>query len=112
MKTLLKEILRKCTVIITSRQYASEDLLQHVHRHIEVLGFTEEDIEESIATSIPDKTKAEQLCQLLQQRQDLTSLCYIPLVCAIVVHVYMEVGYVLPNTLTELYSKLVINLAK
>ena len=106
------EILRKCSVIITSRQYASEDLLQHVHRHVEVLGFTEEDIEKSISASIPDKTKAAQLCQLLQQRQDLTSLCYIPLVCAIVVHVYMEDGYVLPNTLTELYSKLVINLAK
>ncbi len=106
------EILQKCTVIITSRQYASEDLLKHVHRHVEVLGFTEEDIEKNISASIPDKTKAAQLCELLQQRQDLTSLCYIPLVCAIVVHVYMEEGYVLPNTLTELYSKLVINLAK
>jgi hypothetical protein len=106
------EILQKCTVIITSRQYASEDLLQHVHRHVEVLGFTEKDIEKSISASIPDKTKAAQLCELLQQRQDLTSLCYIPLVCAIVAHVYMEEGYILPNTLTELYSKLVINLAK
>ena len=111
-KIVKGEILRKCAVIITSRQYASKDLLQHVHRHVEVLGFTEEDIEKSIAASIPDKTKAAQLCQLLQQRQDLTSLCYIPLVCAIVVHVYMEDGYVLPNTLTELYSKLIINLAK
>ena len=106
------EILRKCTVIITSRQYASEDLLQHVHRQVEVLGFTEEDIEKSIAASIPDRSKAAELSELLQQRQDLTSLCYIPLVCAIVVHVYMEDGYILPSTLTELYSKLVINLAK
>ena len=111
-KIIEGKILQKCTVLITSRQYASEDLIQHVHRHVEVLGFTEEDIEKSISASIPDKTKAAQLCELLQQRQDLTSLCYIPLVCAIVTHVYMEEGYVLPNTLTELYSKLVINLAK
>ena len=106
------EVLQKCTVIITSRQYASADLIQHVDRQVEIIGFTEEDIENSISATIPDKRKAAELHHLLQQRQDLSCLCYIPLVCAIMVHVYIESGYVLPDTLTELYSQLIIHLAK
>lgn len=107
-------VLRKCTVVTTSRQYASEGLLQHnfVHRHVEILGFTEAEIEKCITTSITDEHKATELIQLLQQRQDLTCLCYIPLVCVIVIHVFMEAGYILPDTLTELYTQLVINVAK
>ena len=114
LKIVKGEILQKCTVIITSRQYASEDLLKnkYIDRQVEVVGFTEADIEKSIAASIPDKSKAAELNQLLKQRRDISCLCYIPLVCAIVVHVYMEDGYILPGTLTELYTKLVINLAK
>ena len=114
LKIIEGTVLRKCTVVITSRQYASEDLLQHkfVHRHVEVLGFTEAEIEKCITTSITDESKAAELIQLLQQRQDLTCLCYIPLVCVIVIHVFMEAGYVLPGTLTELYTQLVINVAK
>ena len=113
LKIIEGEVLPKCTVIVTSRQYASEHLLQLqlVHRHVEVLGFTEADIEKCITASIPNE-KAAELIQLLQQRQDLTCLCYIPLVCAIVIHVFMEAGYNLPGTLTELYTQLVINAAK
>lgn len=111
-KIVDNEVLPKSTVIITCRQYAAENLLQNVHRQVEILGFSEEDIENSIAASIANKDKAAALCQLLKQRQDLSTLCYIPLVCAIVVHVYMEAGYSLPNTLTDLYTQLVINLAK
>lgn len=114
LKIIKSDVLRRSTVIITSRQHASDSLLKqgYIDHHVEVVGFTEADIKNSITASIADKSKAAELCQLLQQRQDLACLCYIPLVCASVVHLYMEDGYNLPRTLTDLYSKLVINLAR
>ena len=114
LKIIKGEVLQKCTVIVTSRQYASDNLLkmEYIDRQVEVVGFTEAEIETSIAASIPDRKKAEELSQFLKQRQDLACLCYIPLVCAIVIHVYKEDGYILPGTLTQLYTRLVINLAK
>ena len=41
-----KEILAKCSVIVTSRSYASYSLLKlcSVIRHVEVLGFSEREI--------------------------------------------------------------------
>ena len=50
----------KCSVLVTSRPYASDYLqqLQSVNRHVEVLGFTEEQIEHCNMQNIPDKAKA------------------------------------------------------
>ena len=114
MKIIRGYLLPKCTVILTSRQYASKELLhqQLLGCHIEILGFTEVEIEKSIIAKVPSEKNAKQLIQFLQQRQDLTCLCYIPLVCEIVIHVFVESGCNLPGTLTELYTRLVINAAK
>ena len=89
--SLFVEIIRgnmfsKCSVLVTSRPYASDYLqqLQSVNRHIEVLGFTEEQIKHCILENIPDKAKA---MQMLKERLDIASLCYIPLNCDIVLYV-------------------------
>ena len=93
--SLILDILRrskfpKCSVLVTLRPYASDYLqrLQTVNRHIEVLGFTEEQIEHCIMVNVPDIVKATELVQTLKERQDIASLCYIPLNCAIVIYVY------------------------
>ena len=74
--------------------------------------FTEEQIEDCIVQNIPDKTKAVELVQMLKERQDITSLCYIPLNCAIVLYVYKMEQCTLPNTLTKLYEIFILNSIK
>ena len=104
----------KCSVLVTSRPYASDYLqrLQSVNRHVEVLGFTEEQIEDCILQNIPEKAKATELVQTLKQRQDIVSLCYIPLNCAIVLYVYKMEQCILPHSLTKLYEIFIINCIK
>ena len=108
------EILQNCSVVVTSRPYASTHLqwLSCISRHIGVLGFTEEQIKNYITSNIEDKSKASDLVQALQGRQDILSLCYVPLNCAIVVFIYCCEGYVLPETLTELYQMFLVNMIK
>ena len=104
----------KCSVLVTSRPYASNYLqqLQSVNRHVEVLGFTEKQIEHCIMKSIPDKLKATELVQALKERQDIASLCYIPLNCAIVLYVYEKQQCALPHSLTRIYETFIVNAVK
>ena len=105
----------KCSVLVTSRPYASGYLqhLQSINRHVEVLGFTEKQIEQCITVhkNIPDKFKTK-LVQALKERQDIASLCYIPLNCAIVLCVYETEQFTIPNNLTKLYESFILNSIK
>ena len=103
-----------CSVLVTSRPYASGDLqqLQSINRHVEVLGFTEEQIKHCIMENLPDKAKAIELVQTLKERQDIASLCYIPLNCAIVLYVYEKEKCTLPHSLTKLYETFILNAVK
>ena len=104
----------KCSILVTSRPYASDYLqqLQSINRHVEVLGFTAEQIEHCIMENITDKAKATELVQSLKERQDIVSLCYIPLNCAIVLYVYKMAQCTLPNSLTSLYEVFILNAVK
>ena len=73
-KSLILDILRrgkfpKCSVLVTSRLYASDYVqqLQSVNRHVEVLGFTEGQIDHCIMVNMPDKAKATELVQTLKE---------------------------------------------
>ena len=105
--------LRKCNVLVTSRTYASAKLLQlhSVNRHVEVLGFEEEEIFSCIRKELTEEN-AEQLIEELKIREDVLSLCYIPFVCSMLVRVYQLSDYTLPNTLTKFYKKYVLYAVK
>ena len=105
------KILRQCSAVVSSRPYASDRLqrMGAVTRHIEVLGFNEEQIKACIETAIRDKQKASRLIQQLESREELLSLCYIPLNCAILIYVYTEEGYTVPRTISELFSLFICN---
>ena len=118
-KSLFLDIIRgnkfpKCSLLVTSRPYASDYLqqLQSINRHVEVLGFTEEQIEHCIIDNIPDKTKATELVQTLKERQDIVSLCYIPLNCAIVLYVYEREQCTFPHSMTQPYEIFILNSLK
>ena len=106
LEIILGKVLPNCSVIVSSRPYASQMLQQmkSITHHVEIVGFTEKQIKECIRQNITDKPKAEELIQQLKQRLDILSLCYTPLNAAIMLYVYKQEKHTLPTTLTQLYT--------
>ena len=138
---ICREQLIKCAVIVTSRTYASSSLLDMttISRHVQVIGFSEDEIstviiqtlqkdqklaQELIVENKTDKgsfkwhfttTQSSKDSQLavklindLEVRGDVRSLCYVPLVCSMVILVYCKEGGHLPTTLTQLYQNFIL----
>ena len=103
-KIICNKLLRQCSVIVTSRSYASSSLLKlnTISKHIEVKGFSKKEVNNVIQCTLPQLNKA------IEIRNDVQSLCYIPLVCSIVVYVCKSSEGQLPKTLTKLYKKFII----
>ena len=119
-RLLRGDILPKATLLITSRPLASvslNQLLPHEpDQHIEVVGFSEDDIEAYINSAFSHNT---QLCEKFQtyikSYPFAYSIMYIPLHCRIITEVYetyCEEGSeeFAPKTLTELYKSLLRSL--
>ncbi len=109
------EYLLKSAVIVTSRSYASDSLLSlsPYFKHVEVVGFCSEKevykvIEDSLE-SVPDSAK--KLIEELKIKTDIRSLCYVPLVCSIVIVVFIESNE-LPSRLTTLFERFVLETIK
>ena len=147
--------LGQCSVIVTSRSYASSSLLKidTLSRHVQVIGFSEEEIStviiqtlqkdtrlaqetiqylhiSNIETDSDDEAESEdsaakrrdkielpadkdsqlavKLINDLKVRNDVQSLCYVPLVCSMVILVYCKEGGHLPTTLTQLYENFIL----
>lgn len=105
-KILHRRLLRKSSLLITSRPHASANLIrfQVSDRHFEAVGLTHKQIS-TIVTKIfgNDDKKGKQLLKEMEVISDLMNLCYIPLNLAIILHVYKQEN-TLPHTLTGLYS--------
>ena len=109
-KIICKQFLHKCSVIVTSRSYASSSLLKltSVNKHVQVMGFLEEEINTIIKGTLENNPQiAQELIDELKIRNDVYTLCYIPLICSIVIHVF-EVNGQLPTTLTKLYENFIL----
>ena len=138
---ICKDELDQCSVIVTSRSYASSSLLEimsNLSRHVQVIGFSEEEISTVIIQTLQKDTKLAQelilentnykkykshftttqsskdsqlavkLINDLKVRNDVQSLCYVPLVCSMVILVYCKEGGHLPTTLTQLYENFIL----
>ena len=108
------KVLPKCSVIVSSRPYASQMLQQmkSITHHVEIVGFTEKQVKECIRKNITEKPKAEELIEQLKQRLDILSLCYTPLNAAITLYVYKQEEHTLPTTLTQLYTLYILHSLK
>ena len=134
--------LDQCSVIVISRSYASSSLLtmNTLSRHVQVIGFSKEEISTVIIQTLQKDTKLAQeligenterkkykshfttthtqsskdselavkLISDLEVRNDVQSLCYVPLVCSMVILVYCKEGGHLPTTLTQLYENFIL----
>ena len=105
--------LPKATVVVTSRPSAkiSFELCQpHVSKHIEIVGYTEEDrvkYAESVFSSQPDMLV--HFLKYIFSNPTIKTMMYIPLHCAIVAQIYKECGgarKLIPRTMTQLYTAL------
>ena len=113
--SLAAEIIRRkkffdCSVVVTSRTYASASLLNvpSIDRHVEVVGFSEDEVKEVIRGTLrEDPDQAQKLVEHLEIRGDALSLCYIPLICSIVISVCRTKDE-FPATLTGLYYDFIL----
>ena len=73
------------------------------------MGFTVKEINNVVHGTLEKVPHlAEKLIQDLEVRSDVQSLCYIPLVCSIVILVYRKENGQLPTTLTQLYDNFIL----
>ena len=152
-----REQLSQCSVVVTSRSYASSSLLKidSLSRYIQVIGFRREEIaiviiqkiqkdpelaqklidayKEMIHNDFDDDSSSDKInvdfkwlelrshkdSQLavnlindLEVRGDVLSLCYIPLICSMVILVYCKENGNLPTTLTQLYENFILQTIK
>ena len=110
--------LPQATLMVTSRPLATRTLppdfkQPSINQHIEVLGFTRNNVEEFINSACEDKPELlSDFKSYLSTHPFLSSLMYNPLHCAIVTNIYYDYWEhgqkeYAPKTLTELYTGLV-----
>ena len=114
MQLISGEILRLATVMVTSRPWATRGVRDSCHhrifQHIEIMGFTSEQITPYIESALPASEARRGLKAYLERHPQIRAGMYIPLNSAIVVTVYQESldsERDMPTTLTELYTDLV-----
>ena len=114
--------LPKCTLLITSRPSATQSLRsvckREISKHVEVLGFTQQNIEEYARSVFGSESNEldEFLAYIsISQNPAIRSLMYIPLNSAIVTNVYKAnktSGKPVPQTMTQLYTELCLVLIR
>ena len=105
-------ILPGCSIIVTSRPGASQDICCYADQIIEILGFGREQVEEYIEAYFAnacDGDGASHLITDLLKYPNIASTCYVAINLAIVCHVYQALSYRLPQTLTEIYKWFIIH---
>ena len=114
MRLITGRLLPLATVMVTSRPWSINPLLapeyiSRISQHVEIVGFTSDNINEYINKAFPSATEKNKFCDYLSTCPHIRSIMYIPLNCAIVVEVYRSSGsqHSYPKTMTKLYTALV-----
>jgi len=106
-QVILGRVCRKCSVLVTSRPSASVWLrrLSIVYRHVEIFGFTENQIRECATQAFPVQSElVEKFMVLFHIYDDIRRFCYIPLNLAILLYVFRVNSYTLPTSLAKVYE--------
>ena len=109
---LFGEILPFASVVLTSRPSASAPLHQMpcFDRFIKICGFNKDNIREYIQSEFSsDQAKACHLVKQLEGNPLIESVCSVPLNCVIVCYLWHTLEEALPSTMTELYTKIILN---
>ena len=116
-KIINKSVLPHSTVLVTTRPVAIEqlpsDFVSNVDQHVEILGFTDKEIDVYIQSSCRDQPDLlKDFRSYISLHPFAASVMYIPLQCSLITELYAsqwERGekHFAPKTLTELYRALV-----
>ena len=101
------------SIIVTSRPSASAPFhkLRCIDRFVEVHGFSNDNIKEFIQCEFASNVdKGSGLLEQLEGKPIVASVCSVPLNCAIVCHLWHHFDGALPTTMSELYTKIVMNI--
>ena len=100
-------VLSECLILITSQPSYCQQLLCHVCRRVEMLGFSEDHKEEYLRVAFQHSPhKSEQLKQHIQNYPSIDVLCRIQLHLSFLVYLLKENIY-LPTTQTKFFEKFV-----
>ena len=104
-RIISRQVLPQSKLIITSRPFASESLQSRADIvKVEMVGFSEQSKVEYIKKELgnyPDKT--ENLLSLLENHNDIKSICYIPIILNVLVFIFKHSDK-LPTNQVELYD--------
>ena len=116
LKSILRrELLPECAIILTTRPSAHstlESIFQpQVNKHVEIIGFTEEEGVRYITQVFSDKPELQRsFLKYMFHIPHIKSMMYVPLNCAIIAQVYYESqddrNLAIPRTVTQLYQSL------
>ena len=104
-RIIQRKLLPRCSILITSRPYASSWLRNPkvCNRHVEIFGFTEQQVNQCVRNML-HPVAAEALLQKLEVRTDVKALCYVPMNLAMILYIFKSLSFNLPNTLTGVYD--------
>ena len=109
-KLILKKMYSQSVVILSSRPAATQCFRQRARVWIEVVGFMKEQVYQYINCYFEEKKeKSSSLITHLEKHHNLMNLCYLPLHCAMLVHLY-NIDAILPETETEFYRDFTLSL--
>ena len=111
--------LPRAAIIITSRPSVTAELLTRcrpqITKHVEILGFTEDDIREYASSVFQDFEQVEKFQEYVESNPLIYSMMYIPLNSVIVVEIYrqsQDLRTPFPQTMTQLYDQLAHTLVR
>jgi Ran GTPase-activating protein (RanGAP) involved in mRNA processing and transport len=101
------------STIVTSRPSASASLHhgQFIDRFTEIHGFDKEHVVEYIKSEFADDQRvASDILERLDSNPLVKSICSIPLICAIICHLWQTLKGDLPITMTGLYTNIIFSI--
>ena len=116
-KTFLAELVRNpkrfgldlCTIVVTTRPVAADELRRLATSRVEIMGFGNEEREEFFREALAGyEKKLEELFEHLKKHPLISGSAYVPLVAAFLVDIVRTPGMSLPITLHGMYVKIIL----
>ena len=105
-----KHSLQQAAVVVSARQVSSASLQHYISTRIEILGFTPDQIEEYVKTSLESQPQeASSLITTIRQDPILQGNCYLPLSIATITHIFICMGHTLPATFCRIIEELALS---
>ena len=101
--------LKLCTIVVTTRPVAADELRRLATSRIEIMGFGNEEREEFFREALAGyEKKLEELLEHLKKHPLISGSAYVPLVAAFLVDIVCTPGMSLPVTLHGMYVQIIL----